>query len=192
MMILPRLLSALAFTVIVVGKTQAATIDFGNAAGNFPTYSEDGYSFTTARLVNGNCLTGACLALNKQEKSVMTFSGGAFTLESISFQPQGAFSALAVFDTNHQSNAALLWISNAHNSYQTISFGNAFANVTSITFAAYGVGNLRIDNINTITATNHHNGPGCPVNEVPVPAAGWLLGSSLIGLAGWARKRKIA
>jgi hypothetical protein len=31
-----------------------------------------------------------------------------------------------------------------------------------------------------------------PVNPVPVPAAVWLFGSALLGLAGAARRRKLA
>lgn len=34
----------------------------------------------------------------------------------------------------------------------------------------------------------HHGGP----NPVPVPAAVWLFGSALVGLAGWRRKQKLS
>lgn len=37
-----------------------------------------------------------------------------------------------------------------------------------------------------------YNLAGAPVSEVPIPAAAWLLGSGLIGLAGMARRRKAA
>ena len=35
-------------------------------------------------------------------------------------------------------------------------------------------------------------GTGLPTSEVPVPAAVWLFGSGLLGLAGVARRRKSA
>jgi hypothetical protein len=41
-----------------------------------------------------------------------------------------------------------------------------------------------------LTVTLHAQGGGTP--EVPVPAAAWLFGSGLLGLAGTARRRRVA
>ena len=178
---LPRSVGAVAIALMAAGNSYAATVDFANAAGNYSSYTEDGYSFNPARLVKGNCLAGACLALNGNETTVMTFAGGAFTLDSLSFALQGKPSVLAIFDTNDATKriSFALPASSKGIAYYSVSFGSLFANVTSITFAEKACGNVRIDNIEA-------------VSQVPLPGTGWLLGSGLIGLASLHRKRKAA
>jgi hypothetical protein len=60
-------------------------------------------------------------------------------------------------------------------------YGIAFTDATAMQDAAYY---YRM-NISLVAA-----GASAPVSEVPVPAAAWLFGSALLGLAGVGRKRK--
>ncbi|HET8711231.1 MAG TPA: VPLPA-CTERM sorting domain-containing protein [Spongiibacteraceae bacterium] len=179
--ILAKSVGAAVITIMAAGSTYATTVDFANSAGNFSSYAEDGYSFSPARLVKGNCLAGACLALNGNETTVMTFAGGAFTLDSLSFALQGKPSVLAIFDTNDSTKSISFSLpaSSKGIAYYSVAFGGLFANVTSITLTEKACGNVRIDNIEA-------------VSQVPLPGTGWLLGSGLIGLAGLHRRRKTA
>ena len=189
--IVAKLTAAAALALAATGSAYAATIDFGAAAGNFSLYAEDGYSFGPARIVNGNCVSGACLALNRLETTVMTFSGGAFTLDSVSFDLQGALSLLSVFDTDDKSKAAIFWVPfNPRHSYLTVAFGDLFTDVTSVSFTLYGFGNVRIDNVNAVGFSVGGNGTGT-VDPVLVPAAGWLMSSGLLGLIGFFQQRKV-
>jgi hypothetical protein len=177
-----KLAGVLAIAVLAVNIANASTIDFGSGSGDDP-YVEDGFSFNPSRLVNGNCDPDKpCLALNDNETTVMTFAGGAFTLQSVHFTllGTGTGNTLTIFETGDVSNKVIFSTPPLdHNTYYTEAFGSQFAGVTSITFATYEGGNVRLDNLEAVAA-------------VPLPAAGWLLGSGLLGLAGLCRKRKTA
>lgn len=176
---LVRFAGAMALSMLAFNSANATTIDFGTGSGSSP-YVEDGYSFNSSRIVSGNCdPINSCLALNNNETTVMTFAGGAFTLESLHFTllGKGANNTLTVFETGNASNAfSFSTPAYTHNTYYTALFGNQFAGVSSITFATNSGGNVRIGG----------------VEAVPLPAAAWLLGSGLLGLIGLGRKRKVA
>lgn len=171
--------------MIVVGlaaaNANAAVIDFGSGTGTNP-YVEDEFSFTPNRIVNGNCdPVGPCLGLSGSQTAVMTFAGGAFTLESVHFSllGNGANNTLTVFETGNALNAISFSTSTyTHNTYYTELFANKFLGVSSITFAHSGGGNVRIDNVEA--------------SAVPLPSAAWLLSSGVIGLVSLSRKRKFA
>lgn len=65
------------------------------------------------------------------------------------------------------------------------------ADVTSITFLVDCAGNNCAANDYALAGIKT-TGPDSDVSEVPLPAAAWLFGSGLIGLAGIARRRKSA
>lgn len=176
---LAKLSAAIVATLLAANIVSAATIDFGSGTGTNP-YVEDGFSFTPSRLVNGNCdPAGPCLGLNNNQTAVMTFAGGAFTLQSVHFSllGNGSSNTLTVYETGNVSNAISFSASAyTHNTYYTELFTNQFLGVTSITFASSNGGNVRIDNVEA--------------SAVPLPAAGWLLSSGLVGLIGLSRKRR--
>ena len=58
-----------------------------------------------------------------------------------------------------------------------------------VTFDSTDVRGTAVGNVNTV---NSYTLTQAPVSEVPVPAAAWLFGSALVGLAGIGRKRKVA
>ena len=62
------------------------------------------------------------------------------------------------------------------NDFQLFTFDSSWNNLTRVEFdsTAYSLDNIQLD-----------------VNPVPVPAAVWLFGSGLIGLAGFARRKKV-
>lgn len=68
-------LFAAAFLAVVMslasGAQAATLIDFEGDKKTSP-YVEDGFSFAPNRIVNGNCLSGQCAALNNNETMVMT------------------------------------------------------------------------------------------------------------------------
>lgn len=175
---LAKFSASITAALLATSMTAAATIDFGSGTGTNP-YVEDGFSFTPNRIVNGNCdPAGPCLGLNNSQTAIMTFAGGAFTLESIHFSllGNGANNTLTVYETGNASNAISFSTSTyTHNTYYTELFAGQFSGVSSITFATSSGGNVRIDSVEA--------------SAVPLPAAGWLLSSGLIGLTGLSRKR---
>jgi hypothetical protein len=76
-----------------VGASQpsmAVTIGFGTSPGTVTPYVESGFTVDIARIVNGNCLSGARLALNNNEAPILSkVGGGVFTLDSFWFQLVG-------------------------------------------------------------------------------------------------------
>jgi hypothetical protein len=69
--------------------------------------------------------------------------------------------------------------------------GLSVTDVTSITFLVDCAGNNCAANDYALAGIKTV-GPDSDVSEVPLPAAAWLFGSGLIGLAGIARRRKSA
>ncbi|HET9069974.1 MAG TPA: VPLPA-CTERM sorting domain-containing protein [Amaricoccus sp.] len=169
---------------VVASPASAATlIDFSGDKKADP-YVQDGFSFAPARIVNGNCLGNGCLALNDNETTGLSYLGtpGLFTLSGLSFNllgnGNGTGNALTVTGSNGTSLSYAV-DDFAKNSYHTLFFGDAFADVSSILFSTSGRGNVRIDDL---TATPS------PA-PVPLPAAAWLLIGGLGTLAAIRRRR---
>lgn len=81
----------------------------------------------------------------------------------------------------------LMYVPNAN-------FANASAGSYIVLYSKFGVqgsGNNGLDSSDGAEEWSINNLTGVPV-PVPVPAAAWLLGSGLIGLAGFARRRVTA
>ena len=180
-------LAALSAAALVLGwsaaPAHASTVTFGASAGSLPSYeSGDGFTFAPARLVDGNCLDGACLALNTNETTTLTSGGAAFTFDSLSFNLLGKKSALTLTG----SNGAMRTFTTGEfgfNTYNTVSLGSLFAGVTSILFDDSGIGNVRIDDV-TVS--------GADVAPIPLPAPALLLLGGIGALAAAGRRRRSA
>ena len=164
--------------------SQAITVGFGEA--HLTPYIESGFSIDDARIVGGNCLAGDCMALNKNETSVLTrIGGGMFSLDSFWFQFLGKPGKFTITSYSGATAIETLTLAEAdypkHNGGQSIS--HLFADITSIVFANIGKGNIRVDNLGLSTPQ---------ISPVPLPAALPLLMSGLaaLGFAGFRRKQK--
>ena len=75
--------------------------------GHADPYVQEGFSFAPARIVNGNCVSASCLALNDNETTGMTYSRHArpFTLSGLSFNllGNGTGNSLTVSGSNGTS-----------------------------------------------------------------------------------------
>ena len=170
-----------------IGASQpsmAVTIGFGTSAGTVTPYVESGFTVDIARIVNGNCLSGACLALNDNEVSILSkVGGGVFTLDSFWFQLVGNGNPNQLTVTSYSDSTPITTIHLAVPAYDHNTgyvYSVAFPDITRIVFDANGGGNIRIDDINVSIA------------QTPLPSALPLfaIGLGVISLLGWRRKRK--
>ena len=184
-----RMQACAAAALLVAGMfastaSAATLIDFSGDKNADP-YVQDGFSFDPARIVNGNCVSDGCLALNDNEMTGMSYVGasGLFSLSGLSFNllGNGTGNSLTVTGSNGTSLSYAV-AAFAKNTYHTLFFGDAFADVSSILFTTGGRGNVRIDNL-TATPT--------PA-PVPLPAAAWLLLGGVGALAAVRRRRAAA
>jgi hypothetical protein len=112
-------------------SSQAVTIGFGTASGNFNPYFEGDFQVSSAQLTNGNCAAGACLLLNTNSTSILSLvSGGLFTLNSFWFKTLDQPSVVNVEAFVGNTSAGTFSQIVPKNTAQTISL--LFADVTSI------------------------------------------------------------
>ena len=172
--LLPIVAIMLAAT-LVSSPSKAATIAFDQTKQS--PYFEDGFTVDPARIVNGNCYAGSCLGLNKHQESTLTATNGdSFSLDSFWFQFLGKKAELTVTAYSGTSIVDMIVLAACdfpHNNGGQF-LQHLFDNVTSITFANTGKGNVRIDN----------------VTAAPIPAALPLFASALAGIGVFARRRK--
>ena len=173
------LAAAAALAGVFASAAPAATIDF--SGDKTDPYLQDGFSFAPIRIVNGNCLDNACMALNDNETTTLTstLDPNLFTLTGLSFNllGNGTGNFLQLVGSNGVSlvySAA----SYAHNVYHTLVFGDEFKDVTSVVFSTGDGGNVRVDDIGA--------------SPVPLPAAAWLLLGGIGALAAVRRRRTAA
>jgi hypothetical protein len=171
--------AAMLVATAAASTATAATIDFGTQSGDMASYTEDGFDFAPARLVSGNCVDEACLALNTNETTTLTFGGSPFTFESFSFNLLGRPSELTVTGSNG-ATAVFTTGEYGFNTYNTATLGTQFEDVTSLIFAATGTGNVRIDNV-VLSSVD--------VAPVPLPAAGLMLLAGIGALAAVRRRQ---
>ena len=161
----------------------ATLIDFSGDKSADPYLQED-FSFDPARIVNGNCVSNGCLALNDNESTAMTYIGtpSLFTLSGLSFNllGKGTGNSLTLTGSNGTSLTYAL-AEFAKNTYHSLVFGDEFADVSSILFTTGGGGNVRIDNLSATPTPA----------PIPLPAAAWLLLAG-IGTLAAVRRRSTA
>lgn len=178
---LRRAIAALVAVAGCAGAAQAATVNFDGAKTD--PYLESGFSFTPARLVSGNCLSGQCLALNDNETTGMTLVSppGPFTLASLYFKLLGNGTGNTL--TISGSNGTALSFSvptYAKNTYHQALFTTEFQDVTSIIFSTTEGGNVRIDDVGATPA------------PIPLPGASLLLIGGLGALGAVSRRKRAA
>lgn len=162
----------------------ATLIDFSGDKKADP-YLQEGFSFAPARIVNGNCVSNGCLALNDNETTSMTYIGtpSLFTLSGLSFNLLGKGTGNSLTLTGSNGTSLTYALANyAHNTYHSLVFGDAFADVSSILFTTGGDGNVRIDNLSATPTPA----------PIPLPAAAWLLLGGIGTLAAVRRRRPAA
>ena len=156
----------------------AFTIDFGTASQGSGTYVEDPFTFSDARLERGdNCAGGACLALNKNESTTMSLTGGGtFDLLGLSYNLLGNPAELRIEGSFEDSGEIQRTFSTPKNELTKIYFNSDWVELEQVTLSNSGAGNVRVDDI----------------SAVPLPAAAWMMigGLGMIGSAVARNRRK--
>ena len=161
----------------------AVTIGFDGATpGTINNYVENGFQIDIARIVNSQCATDPCLAINPNETTILSkIGGGSFTLDLFHFYLAGMPPILTVTPYSGITALTAIMLDTANYAMNTgLTYSTPIANITSIVFENTGAGNIRVDDIN--------------VSGTPLPGAFPLFATGLgvVGLLGWRRKRKNA
>ena len=180
---------ALVATACVIQPAAAATISFGGA--DVDPYVEGGLTIDVVRIVNGNCGTAPCMALNDQETPELTkVGGGTFTLNSFWFQLIGggtqgdnALTVTSFLDGGQIASTTLSSPTYSANTEYTFTPPVGFSGIDAIIFSTPDGGNVRIDDI---TVSFNDSAP----SPVPLPGAFMLMGSVVTGAAFVAARRK--
>lgn len=155
----------------------AFTIDFGTQSQASGPYVEDPFTFSDARLVNGNCAAGACLALNPNELTAMSLaSGSPFDLLGLTYTLLGNPAELMVTGTFVSGDTISETFETPKNTLQTIYFSGSWSGLEQVVFDNSGKGNVRVDDI----------------SAVPLPAAAWMLLAGLGVVGGVIGRRRRA
>jgi hypothetical protein len=177
---LARLAAAAAFAGLLASAAPAATLVDFSGDKNADPYLQDGFSFAPARIVNGNCVSNGCLALNDNETTTMTASS-LFTLSGLSFNLLGRGTGNYLrLDGSNGTSLTFALADFAKNTYHALVFGDEFARVSSVTFSTGGGGNVRLDDI------------GASPAPIPLPAAAWLMLAGVGALAATRRRARAA
>lgn len=172
------------------GSAYGATLTFdGSTSG---PYVEDGFLVSDARIVSGNCESASgdpCLALNDNETSVVTSTGGdAFSIASFWFQLLGEGTDNTLTVTSSAGGTLDLSVSDygfndggqVFDFTSLPDFGTLWSSLSSLTFTSSGGGNVRVDDITV-------SGDVAPV-PLPAAAAGLLAALGLLGAVRARRK----
>jgi hypothetical protein len=170
-------------TVGVSQPSMAVTIGFDGATpGTINNYVENGFQIDIARIINGQCATDPCLAINTNETTTLSkVGGGSFTLDSFYFYLAGMPPILTVTPYSGITALTAIVLDTASYAKNTgLTYSTPIANITSVVFENTGTGNIRVDDIS--------------VSSTPLPGALPLFATGLgvVGLLGWRRKRKSA
>jgi hypothetical protein len=189
-------------SLIFGGVANAVTIDFDDIDATYfglSTYQEDGFT------LNSNVPDGTIIDVNNVVRGNLGIFGGGTDSQTMVWGENGTISTISV--TNDAATPFYLLALDAS------SMGNASGQLT-LTGTLSGGGTVQqVLNLNSalttfnITGMNNLSGldisfdgatyfapfdlDNVQMSIVPIPAAIWMLGSALIGLAGWARRRTI-
>ena len=159
-----KILLAAVLATGVAGTASAATLDFDSPA--------DGFSWSAASTVSGNCASGQCLAVNPGSETTLTSDSGTFSLSGLWYKLLGSKTQL----TLTADTGASVLLSSPKNTGRYVDLGTVFTGITSLTFSVNS-GNARVDDIAV-----------ADVAPVPLPASGLLLLAGL-GMAALRRKK---
>ena len=199
-MILRRLILLVALTLPL--EVSASTIvgfeGFGSATEFSGTITLDGFEFNASKLFLGNNIinvasNGSGVLVMPDNLSIMVTraGGGEFDLIAGDFGMYDGYigwSARRILVTGFLASGGTVTQSIPVNSFVD-TFSNHdlpfMRSLSAVSFEGSGAGNFyyangfALDNLEI------------EVSPVPLPAAAWLLGSALIGLAGVAKRRKV-
>lgn len=172
-------MTAAAVTLLLAGAASASTLTFD---GN----PQDGFSVSPLSTNESeNCPTqdDRCMLVNNRSgDSVLTYSGGAFDLAGFRFilnhGPVANTLNLTAQFMDGTTATHLLNLASGFSRNTTYDLSLALTNLASLTFSHSGGGSARVDDINVSPAA------------VPLPAAGLLFASALVGLGAFGRRRK--
>jgi len=191
------------FSVVLLmlgSVAQAVTIDFDSTAPTYfglSTYQEDGFTLTS------NVPDGTLIDQNDVVRANLGVFSGGTTSQSLVWGENGTISTISI--ANDTATPFYLLALDAS------SMANASGQLT-LTGTLSGGGTVQqVLNLNSalttynITGMNNLSGldisfdgstyfapfdmDNVEMSLVPVPAAVWLFGSALVGLAGWSRRR---
>lgn len=189
----------LAVTSLAVanGAMAASTVTFGSLGGSqgddfsayngTGTYSEAGFNvdyYAGSVLVGQNFNSNPFQSLygTGTGSIVVTNSTGLFSFDSIDLiGNNGIITYTFVGKTGGMGGSTVFTVSNplaGGTSFNTVPSGNASLIDTLLVSVTPSGTSFNLDNISVSSAS-----------VVPVPAAAWLFGSGLLGLAGFLRKR---
>ena len=112
-----------------------------------------------------------------EESLTLSLSSGVFTTLTMNGDTGGGSGH------NRANSISFLFDTDANGSFETTLTTNS---VGLIDLSSYSISSF------SIKADSSNQGYIANVSSVPLPAAAWLFGSALIGLAGVARKRKMS
>jgi hypothetical protein len=142
-------------------------------------------------------------ALNLQGDIGNWNANGAFTTKNSVNPPRSAaltaFSNLGVFPGGSTDKGALTWYGNGNTTPAVTFVPTSGSSVSNFYLASDAVTNsanpqalAAIFNLGTVTFSSNGTLTFAGGSPVPLPAAVWLFGSGLLGLAGVARRRRVA
>lgn len=171
-------LPALIVSLLITGSASATTITFDEIVDPFFSYTEldsNGYHFSTAdsfQIAGGG--GDNFIGLYPFAPLVMEqLGGGDFTLNTVDLS-SNAGNTVDITGYLSAGGTVQESITFAQDGFQTFLLDSSWQGLETVEFFGY----VAVDNI--------------VVTAVPVPAATWLFGSALIGLAGLRRTRKPA
>lgn len=191
------------FSVVLLmlgSVAQAVTIDFDSTAPTYfglSTYQEDGFTLTS------NVPDGTLIDQNDVVRANLGIFSGGTTSQSMVWGENGTISTISI--TNDAATPFYLLALDASSMGNpsgqltltgTLSGGGTVQQVLNLnsaltTYNITGLNNLSELDISFDGSTSFapFDLDNVQMSLVPVPAAVWLFGSALVGLAGWSRRR---
>ena len=186
--------------LFVGGSAHAVTIDFDGINPTYfglSTYQEDGFTLTS------NVPEGTIIDVNNDVRGNLGIFSGGTNSQTMVWGENGTISTISI--TNDAATPFYLLALDASSMGNpsgqltltgTLSGGGTVQQVLNLnsaltTYNITGLNNLSELDISFDGSTSFapFDLDNVQMSLVPVPAAVWLFGSALVGLAGWSRRR---
>jgi len=191
------------FSVVLLmlgSVAHAVTIDFDSTAPTYfglSTYQEDGFTLTSnvpdGTLIDQNDVVRANLGIfsgGTTSQSMVWGQNGTISTISITNDAATPFYLLALDASSMGNTSGQLTLSG------TLSGGGSVQQVLNLNSALTTYNITGLNNLSALDISFDGSASFAPfdvdnvqMSLVPVPAAVWLFGSALVGLAGWSRRR---